>query len=525
MLRARRERADGSEVSYRVYLAIMLAVIVVFPLLRAVAIALVPVLPAPSQAPGIAAILSLLTALCVLAGAHTGPARATLPAIDLLHTTPLPRAHLLAGGAWRAFGLAAGIGLLLAAIVGAARLLGGELSARAALGLAAAGTGIGALAAALMLIGQAGRGARSAVAGALAVLAALQLAPQFAPQFALQFAPQLAPGSASDPESGCGYGLDPWSGFARLLAGGSWSGAVPALVAAAIVAACAPWLLGRTRRETLRDQALRWEAVSIAAVTGDPRTALARLGAPVRMFRGIRLRVSRSLTRAIVRRDLFGALRAPGRSLAGLAGLVAAGAATAWVAVGTGGGAAVEDGSRLWIAGVGGALALLAAFLATAPLARGLSAAGAGATGLLPAAPGALILRHLLVPGVVALLAMGVSAAGVLAASVPAEGVPGVLIALGEAAALAVAALLLRALAALKGTLPLRLLAPVPTPLGDMSGLNVLIWTLDGAITAALCGALVAGAWAVGAVPGAIVSALVLAGLAFWVRGRLAADR
>lgn len=509
MLRARRECADGSEVSYRVYLAIMLAVIVVFPLLRAIAIALVPVLPAPSQAPGIAAILSLLTALGVLASAHTGPARATLPAIDLLHTTHLPRARLLAGGAWRAFGLAAGIGLLLAGLVGAARLLRGELSAPAALGLAAAGIGIGALAAALMLIGQFGRGARSAVAGALAVLAALQ----------------LALGSASDPESGSGHGLDPWSGSARLLVGGSWSGAVPALVAVAIAAACAPWLLGRMRRETLRDQALRWEAVSIAAVTGDPRTALARLGAPVRMFRGIRLRVSRSLTRAIVLRDLLGALRAPGRSLAGLAGLVAAGAAIAWVAVGTGGGAPVEAGSRLWIAGVGGALALLTAFLATAPLARGLSAAGAGATGLLPVAPGALILRHLLVPGALALLAMGVSASGALATSEPADGIAGALIVLGEAVALAVAALLLRALAALKGTLPQRLLAPVPTPVGDMSGLNVLIWTLDGAINAALCGALVADAWAVGAAPGAIVSVLVLAGLALWVRGRLAAVR
>ena len=262
-------------------------------------------------------------------------------------------------------------------------------------------------------------------------------------------------------------------------------------------------------------------------MSGDPKTALARLGAPVRVGRRWRLRPSGRVTLAILTRDALGVIRTPARSLLALA--AAAAAAAVWgLALGVGDPAAAGSGPDLGRVGALGAGATLLAYVALQPWCRGLATAaeGAGSPALLPVAPQGALLRHLLLPALLAVLAVGAGAGVLLGSGVPVDGPPAFV--LGSGAVPLAAALALRMLSALKGTIPLRLLAPVPTPVGDASGINVLLWTLDGTIAAILLGALLAVVWAVGITGGGVpVAALVttvltLGAVLVWARVRLA---
>lgn len=94
----------------------------------------------------------------------------------------------------------------------------------------------------------------------------------------------------------------------------------------------------------------------------------------------------------------------------------------------------------------------------------------------------------------------------------------------GACGAVAVA---LRLLGALKGPLPQRLLAPIPSPVGDLAGMNILLWALDAPIWSAviggLCGA-VAGTWSFAPI---LVACFALSLLGLWAvaRLRVAANR
>lgn len=531
VLRRRGVRLGAAEVSYRIYLALMLAIIVVAPAVRGIVLGLRDALDGegalgPAGATGsaetlVAAALTALTALLVLAAAHGGPAHASLPQLDLLHTTSIPRARLLAPPVGRWFASATALGALLEGLVAAARALRGELDLELAAALLISGAGIGALAAGSVLVGQTGRRLRAALAAALAILALLQW--------------------------GVGPLPDPWSAAAGVL------GAVPGaarqagadalipsplgvattcLIAGLLSIALAPLIASRMRWEALRRQAASADVARVLAGSGDLGAALARLGAPVRVGRRWRFRPGRNLTASIVRRDLLGIARAPARGLAALAGVGLAG--LLW-------GLGVASGGPVQ-AGLLGAASQLLAFLAVAPWCRGLAAAAAasGSVPLLPASPAGLALRHVIAPGLLAAAAFcggallggtlpGIGAwagvSGPIGAS-PASAAEWVVAATG---ALVVAtSMLLRVLAAFKGALPLRLLAPVPTPVGDMSGINVLLWNFDGPIHAALAGALLGVLWRLGIaadgwpIAASLVSLLLLAGLLAWALGRAA---
>ncbi|UOQ61150.1 hypothetical protein MUN76_04040 [Leucobacter rhizosphaerae] len=520
VLRGRRDRADASEVSYRIYLAVMLVIIVGAPLVRGLVLWMLEALPVPGTTPSeaLAAVLTGLTALCVLAGAQGGPARTGLPQLDLLHTSAIPRRRLLAAPVARALALGAGLGMFVAGIVVATRLLRADLDPALAVALLLGGAGLGVLAAFGMLLGQVGRGVRWGVAGALAGLAALQLA-----------------GWVGDADGGGLAGpVDPWSWVAGLVFAAADPGrSAPVLllagllaVVAMILAMLAPRMAARLRWEALREQAARWDAIGISAMSGDPKAALARLGAPVRVGRRLRVRPTAHLTLTLLSRDLLGVIRTPARSLLALIGVTAA--AAIWgIAVGGGAGAAAGTDPDLLVVGTLGAVAVLLAYAALQPWCRGLATAadGAGSPGLLPATPQGLLLRHLQLPLLLGLLA---AALGGGALVVSGWGAAPTAVAPVSAGALVGTALALRVLSSLKGTIPMRLLAPVPTPVGDASGINVLLWTLDGSIAAALLGALLAVVWALGIAAGGvpvaalITSAAVLAGVLLWARVRLA---
>ncbi|GAA1615610.1 hypothetical protein GCM10009805_07310 [Leucobacter chromiireducens subsp. solipictus] len=528
--RARGEQLSAGDVSYRVYLAVMLGITVVAPFVRTLVLGLAPGLPgtATTHTSTLAVALTLLTAGAVLLGGHLGPARAGLPQLDLLFTSPIPRTRLLAGSLlrWGTGGVL--LGALAGGIVAVALLLSGPLGWGMGLAVVAGGACLGAILVGAQLLGQRGPSPRAGLAGGLLLLAGAQA---------------LLGGGGADAQRGVAPLPDPWSAAARVLAAAAravhadalpqdaaaWSGSgVPGdlillgAVALALGAAALP-LASRLPRELLRAQAATWDSASTLALSGDPSAAVARFGVPVRWGRRLRLTPRARAGRAphplslVVRRDLLGLLRAPGRSLAALCGVAAAGAlwaAAVCVPRGIGGAALL------------GALALVCALWSLGPWCRGIAAAagGAGAPPLLPFSPAGLILRHAVVAlGLALLVTLIAGVAFVLVGT--ASAAPDVLAVLGTAPVFALATVLLRVAGALKGTIPLRLLAPVPTAAGDLAAVNVFLWSIDGPVVAALVGAALGAMWAAASGAGLLLALLgslvLLAGLGAWARSRL----
>ena len=86
---------------------------------------------------------------------------------------------------------------------------------------------------------------------------------------------------------------------------------------------------------------------------------------------------------------------------------------------------------------------------------------------------------------------------------------------------LSLISLSLRLLGALKGALPQSMLAPVPTPAGDLSGVNVMLWSLDGPIIAAILGAGLFALAAVSPITCLIAALVAVAVLLIWSSVRL----
>lgn len=479
VLRGRAGLPSRNDLAYGVYLTIMIVIIVVAPAVRAAILALAEVLPAsipPGAFATAGAVLAAAIALAALAGAQTGPAHARLPEIDLLHTSALPRALLLARPLRRSFLVAALVGMLLGGALLAAHAVQSGLDPIVAVAVLTGAAGAGLLAAVSMLLGQLGRGPRWGLSAAFGLLAAV---------LAMMSASSVVPPPI------------PSLPIPLLL-----------LVLGVAAALCSPAIARCLRRDTMREQAMRMNAVSALALTGELRMAAARLGAPVRTGRGWRWRAPRGIGAAILSRDLLGVVRTPARSLAALLAMAGVGVLL---------GSVVFTGVGPVLAAPLGAAALLIAYAAIGPWCRGLrsGAETVGGSPLTPLSPAGLLLRHLVVPGVLSVLVVGgaASAGAALAGASPAAGLAGAVIAL--------VALLLRLIGALKGPLPQSLLAPVPTPAGDMSGMVVLAWSLDGVIAAALLGGLLASVFAASAFAGIVVAAIVLAVLALWAGGRL----
>lgn len=286
-----------------------------------------------------------------------------------------------------------------------------------------------------------------------------------------------------------------------------------------------------TAWQRLRAQAEQVDLVSTLVLTGDFASASARIGEPVTLGRNWRLRIDKAQKSSVwlfVRRDLMGIARTPLRSGMGLLGTLFA-TCFALLAL------SAQEPS---VAATLGMIAQLLAFASMQPWVRGLrtAAEGAGAPPLLPFTTRGLLLRHLIVPGGCALL---VSVIGALVANVllwQASGAQvlsqlqltmqvGVLKAVLAAAGISLIALVLRLHASLKGPLPERLLAPVPTPVGDASGINIVLWGADALVLAALAGAILFALYAFAPLVAVFVLGAVLGVLALLSESRLRRSR
>lgn len=422
-------------------MTIMLAIIVAAPLVRAAALWLAAELPAPDSPVLIRLSIVSLAVLAVsmpLVGWYGAPVRMSLPELDLLFTTSLPRARMLVGRIARVtvsvmFACAA-----LAALLFAARMVQGEAHWQALTSALGWGACIGLCVSLLLLAGQMVRG---------------------------------------------------------------------------------------TRWQSLREQAQRLDVVSTLVATGEFRSAAGRITAPVTTGRNWRWRpaprANRSGLLLIMSRDLFGIVRTPARSFASLLCIGAGGAVIG----------AVSGTLSAGTAALAGAVALLTVYASVGPICRGLRVAGetAGASPLLPFESVGLLWRHLAVPAMLSALvsvAASVTTASVVqhtAVRIAASAASAASTAACSALLVCVLALALRLLGTLKGPLPQSMLAPIPTPVGDLASINVLLWNLDGPILAVLLGAGLAAiaVWSFSAL--LVATALVLLVLLVWARMRLRA--
>lgn len=538
-LGARRERPSRGDAAYAVYLAVCLVIVVAAPIVRASVLSLAGTLPASAEPQNVAllsGVLLVLTSLLTLAGTHTGPVRASLPEIDLLLTSGLSRVRLLGPRALRSVALAAIVCALPAGLILSARAIRGEFEAPLAAALLCAAAAVGVFGASAMLVGQYARVLRWALAGMLGALGMMRLAGasgasaytvtdpwSVAALFALMGSgTELAPGtSTGDPSQ--------WLSVAG-------SGAV-LFGLAVLVGGLVALLLPKTRWEPLRRQALNASAIGALVATGDVKSASARVGAPVTVGRHWKWRVPRGSWLAFVSRDLLGIARTPARSIAALLGAFSAvwlfslgGAFDGlWEAFG-GTADAVSVGSALETAtqlsadpaalAPLGAVALLVLYAALGPWTRGLRAAAdsLGAAHLFPFSNAGLLARHLVVPGVLVTLVSAAAAAAALGASQGAAIAPAQIV---IGALFGLLALALRLPGAVKGPLPQKLLAPVPTPAGDLASLIVLCWSLDGPIWALVLGGLFAVVAAVSSGWAILLAAVMIALLLIWTAARL----
>lgn len=466
-------RRPAADTSYAVYLAMLIVLVAVVPVVRAGWLFVTDpsnavALTSAATVPVIAGVVGLVWAAAVIAGRLRGPVVFTPFLAHALTTSPVPQRRAFARQAWMSAAALAVVGALggavLAAASAAAVTSGFMITPGIALGVAlsaSVGAACGILAALLWLVGQAVPSRWSALA--IGVLAALSTVAFAAQVWGFAFDPALAS-----------------SILAGLAAVGAHPLAAPAaLLAALTLLALVPLLLSRLEPRVVLGQSLRCEAVRLHTSTLELSASVATYQSVPRAGRR-RFAIggrARSLPAIIVRRDAVAALRTPGRLAIGVLVLLACGALIAGAAV---------VAPPAWMLG---AIAGLAAYAAAGPLSDGLRHAveAASALPLYGTSDSALLLVHTLFPTLAVGLVVATGAVLVTAFWPPAGALP--LVSIASAVIVALGAVVLRLMNALKPPLPLALLTPIPTPAGDMAALNRVIWALDGVLLAGLLGA------------------------------------
>lgn len=450
-----------SEQAYLAYLVVMVGLVVGVPILRAVYFA-------TSSGPGYTASQHVLfvNVACaatwvgaIAVGRERGPALYPPVLTHAFAGSPVPRLRAFARPVVRAVvvGLLAGSGLGAFVMVSLAQHRSVDIADGVIFGAAVAAAAV--IGVVLWLAGQALDSRHSAMLGGL--IAAVGLATTVSPT-----------GAAWSPVGlvGATYPL-----------GGSDPAASIALGVVALVGlGCVPPLVHRLRAADLMVQANRWDAAHALAMSmefsaiGDSYRSLPRLGR-----RWFVVRPARSVALTIVKRDLLAPWRTPMRMLAGLCALAAAGALTAQ---------AMAEPAMVWLGAVGGLLA----YAGAGPLTDGIRhlAAMVRFSPLYGMTDSQVFAARLWAPSLVATV---MTVAGSVPASIASEADP--LHALAGAVLVGIGCVQVRIGDALKGPMPLALLTPSPTPMGDPSAITRLVWALDAVLLAMLTGVAAATVW------------------------------
>jgi len=450
---ARAPRSLG-DLAYLVYVVALATLILLGPAVRAVWLLATgtdgrAVLTDPSVPSTWAAATALVWLAALVVGRERGPAlRPPFPA-SVLGDADVPRTRAFGGPLLRATCALVAAGALVPALPAVALVDLGAASPGDVGAVVAAGSVVGLVAAAAWLAGEVlperAVAVGAVVLGAGAVLAVVR--------DAWAWAPWALVGAA-------------WPG-ATVAAGGAAGGAALALVVVV------PLLVGLERVPTRRivGQAVRAQrAQSLVDAmdlqgSGEVYRALPRTGRRLRAVGHV------PGPAAIVVADVVGSLRTPGRLLGGVVALVLAG-----VVVG-----AEVPGTTL---AAGPVLAAVLGYAGVSVVCDGLRHAAAlgGGSGQYGWSLPAVRALHAAWPAVVG---VGLAVGGAVAAGAP----------VALAAAVVGVAVAARLADVLKGVMPVELLVPIVTPMGDMSAVGRAVWLADGpllALAAGVAGAVIA---------------------------------
>lgn len=461
-LRATRTGAGAAGLeSYTVYLLVMLTLIVVAPVIRAAALALAdPPVVALLRAPAAEAIAPVMVGLALagmlLLGGVRGPALLSPFLTVAVAGNDLPRSATLR----RPFLLSSTV--IAGLVIGGAALLGGVLAGAGVAPLVTVAFGVGTVSTVVMLVvtwlvGQ--RLSRGVASLAAAVVAGGALVTA------------VVPGVRA---------VTPWGWAGTLYPGTADLAAWPQVIGLALLAlggvVAVRFLLDGMQGSGLFDQARRWQAVGAFGAVGDLASALAQFRALPTVGRRWQAVRHRPLVVTFLLRDLVGALRMPARFAVAVVGLAAGGFALA--AVGA------VPGAVGWVPAVAGAsLAYLSLGVWSDGFRHGVQTWGQ------PAFYGVggrrLLSLHAVFPVLSVLVLAGTG--GLIAVTV--LGVPsGLLTALGCSLYL----VCVRVYDAAKGPMPPSVLTPIPTPVGDASGLVVAYWQAEALVVGPVVAAIVA---------------------------------
>ena len=481
--------ATTGDIRYAIYLAVLTAAIVVVPGLRAIVLGLAEpeILTAMIDPAGyrvVAVIGAVLAAAVLLVGPVRGPVVPGPFVTEFLAGSGLARGIALRRPFLIAAAVLAGVAVTVTGLLLGARLPSGVVSG-AGLASALVGTvGYSTLIMVLWLIGQAGA-RRLTVPIALGILICA-----------------VAAGAGVDAL----MLLTPWGWLALLWQPVGPSAApvfwpVVPLLLLPLGLLAVPALLNALRGAELMAQSRRWQSIGTMVQTGDVAGAAGVLRGPPTSGRRVTTRLAGPLVVAVLRRDLLAARRFPVRSVLGSAGLVLGGWLTAVTPT-------LPDGLH-WLTGSVGALVV---FLAAGVCCDGLrnAAENAGPSSLYGRSDLAMIAAHALLP-LVASVVLTAAGAGIAVAG----GAPVAVLAWG--ASLAVLVVLVRVLDCAKGPMPIGLLLPVVTPVGDLSILNVIAWQADAVLLIAIAGGVLTALFTAAgptAVPWLVLAGAAVAALA-----------
>ena len=443
-----------SDAGYTVYVAVLIVAIVAVPVVRSIALGLaspeiLATIEAPDSYRSVGALAAVLAACALLIARARGPVVPSPFLTEFLAGSYLARSDTLRRPFLISVIVLALTAVTVSGIVVGARFLGGPTAA---------------VPAALIVLGS------IAYSGVLAVL---WLIGQSCPRRTTIPLAIVILGSAIAVAAGVDIVMlvTPWGWLALLWESLGPPASIPwwpviALALSPLAFLAVPALLNNLHSSELMGQARRWQLIGTLVQTGDVAGASGALRSPPTRGRHSRISFTGPLPIAILQRDIRTAQRFPVRTALGSLALVVAGWLTAQTSSAT-------DGVD-WVV----ALAwVLVAYLAAGVWCDGLRNANenVGPSSLYGRSTPTMIGSHAMLPGLTCLLLGSIGTVVAVAIGAPIGVLPWWVLT-------SVFIVLVRVLDCAKGPMPIGLLLPIVTPMGDVSILNVIAWQSDALI-------------------------------------------
>ena len=439
---------------YTVYVAVLVVAMVAVPVVRSIVLGLaspdiLATIEASDSYRSVGVMAAVLAAGALLIARTRGPVITSPFLTEFLARSPLARSDTLRRPFLISFTGLALVAVTVSGIVVGARFLGGPTAALPAALFVLGSIAYSGVLAVVWLIGQS-CGRRTTV-----VLAIIILASAIAIAVGVDLFMFATP---------WGWLALLWESLGPDTSIAAWPTIALALSPVAFLAV--PALLNNLHSSGLMAQARRWQSIGTMAQTGDIAGASGVLRTPPTRGRHFEISFTGPMPIAILQRDMRTALRFPVRTTLGSCALVVAGWLTAQTSTATRG---VD-----WVVALAG---VLVAYLAAGAWSDGLRNANenVGPSSMYGRSPLTMIGSHSLLPSLACLLLGSIGTVVAIADGAPIGVLPWWIL-------ISFFIVIVRILDCAKGMMPIGLLLPIVTSMGDVSILNVIAWQTDALI-------------------------------------------